>query len=190
MRLFAILLVLFLGAAVFAQSKGAGMCEFNQPPTLERQAFNTSPEYLDLCTYSFKQDDNLYVLSYDPTEDYRDNNILYDNETKTRNVYLYRQVGDKWVKASNIVKNDYWSSSGEYDIYYPTRRDLNGLIRNIGNSEIKTQSNGKVTMEVLSFYGDKYHNDFQHRWDEYECTPNGNGNYTVRIISQVFRPNQ
>jgi len=182
MRLIAILLVLFLGAAVFGQKAGMSKSCFADPSTLEAQVFNTSQEYLDLCTYSFWCEGNLYVLSYelDPSKSYLDNNILIGKETKRRNVYLYRQDGDNWVKASELVKTDFYSSTGGYDHFYPSRREaLPGMGR---HSEIEVLSERKATIKVLSFYGNHDDGIYESRWDTFLFTDYDNdGMYSVTL---------
>ena len=185
-NLIGILTILLITAGVFGQQCGISLSEFaSNPATIVKPTFNISQGYLDLNTYSFWEDGDLFILSYDPDEEFRDNNIIWGEGKKTRNIFLYRLDGDKWVKASNLVKTDSFDSDGNYDYYYPKRRDLNELIEGIGYSEIERLGDkGIIIMKVLSFYGNQDDKIYEHRWDGITFIPQGDKTYLAAKLTQ------
>jgi len=189
-KLIGLITVLLLSTSIFGQ-RGAELCDFSgSPATIVKQQFELDQRYLDKCTYSFWVSDTLFVLSYDPKQEYANNGYLYGKPAiNTRNVYLYRLDTDGWKVASTLVKADYLKKDENditsYDYIITSRRDYNDFIDGIGYSYVKQEDSGIVKIRLLNFYGDDKNNTgFNYRWDEVVFIPQRNGIYLAATITK------
>ncbi len=120
-KLIGLFAVLFITTGVFGQNFIQGLSFIETTPTRN----NTIEDHIrDVSTFSngdyswihyvhFIANEKLYMLSYEPEENY-----YRPNDVKSRSVYLYSKdtcnIHDEWQKASEVVTTTTWLNRDEY----------------------------------------------------------------------------
>lgn len=141
-----------LSVSAFGQTEGADLGEFFPFKYFEHS-----------LTYRFTENNKEYAIAYEAiprtSMESQKTSLFNSNDIIERNLYLYRNDGDKWTIVSNVIKTDYWKvvdgvqSYSYYAENQPnTNSDLNKLIGDIGYSSIEPQK-GFLAIRMLNFYG-------------------------------------
>lgn len=189
-KLIGLLTILMLTTTVFGQTRGADLGEF-----FPFKYFEYS------LTYRFTENNKEYAIAYEAiprtSMGTAKTSLLNSNDIIERNLYLYRNDGDKWTIVSNIIKTDYWKvvdgvQSYDYYVENPanTNSDINKLIGDIGGYSSIEPKKGFLAIRMLNFYGvvgvDAPYN---YRWTNIRLFRKDDGTFTtVYTPSIIMKP--
>jgi len=160
-----------LTSLAFSQCEGY-YTAFQFPSLFETQEWTVSD---NRC---FKVDSETYVLSFEPFN--RKN--PYD-----RDIYLYRKVADDWVKASSVIRHDYFHFVDSIQVLDEQANKYN--IRD-GKSmcygTINIGSKGIVTIGIMTWIFHWKRNEplMQPIYEDLILTPKGDKTYDFTIKSK------
>jgi hypothetical protein len=95
-KIILLLFGLLLTSVAFSQVEGY-FTAFEQASLIQTKDWTVSD---NRC---FKVDSEIYVLAYEPI-----NEKVLSGTVMDRDLYLYRKVADGWVKASPVIRHDYF----------------------------------------------------------------------------------
>lgn len=182
-KLIGLFMVLLITSNVLAQTVGADLGEF-----FPYKYFEYS------LTYRFTKNDKEYAVAYEmiPRDSMgmKRTYLLGSNDILKRNLYLYRNDGDKWTIVSDIIKVDYWKIENgiqSYDYYCDNPQssierkcDLNELLGDIGGYSSIELNEEILKIRMLNFCGIVGVDDeYNCRWDIISLVSNDNGTFSV-----------
>jgi len=146
--------------------------------------------------YSFRANGNLFLLSYEHQEDYRNNIFLkykkgISGAEKTRKIYLYKLDYNTltWSIASDVIKTDYFRcdehGNNEYSYYYSEINDLSDAVSirdGVNQGSVNVLDNGNVEIVLIYFerkFGEHWTDD-DYKWVKIKLIPTKDNFYKVK----------
>lgn len=175
-KIITLLAILLISTGLFAQ--GNILTGFGRRAEIKKLKENPTylnPNYLDLCTLSFTEDNKLYLLSYPPNSlDVRPLNR--GSDIVERNIYLYSIDDDGYEIVSDIILTDFRKITDGVQSYANsrlTRRPYHDLV-----AKVTKRDDGSVSIGFPCFIwteGDIYR--WKYTWVNVNLFPNDDGTY-------------